>query len=64
MRQATHVAGIRPARYIGLDKTRLEHTAAAAAVNLLRLDAWWTGRPLDRTRTTHLHGSTHAPPSE
>ena len=28
--------------------------AAAAAVNLLRLDAWWTGKPLDRTRTTHL----------
>jgi transposase len=54
MRQATHVTGIRTARYIGLDKTRLEHTAAAAAVNLLRLDAWWTGRPLDRTRTTHL----------
>jgi hypothetical protein len=27
---------------------------AAAAVNLLRLDAWWTGKPLDRTRTTHL----------
>jgi hypothetical protein len=21
---------------------------------LLRLDAWWTGKPLDRTRTTHL----------
>jgi len=20
----------------------------------LRLDAWWTGQPLDRTRTTHL----------
>ena len=54
MRQATHVTGIRRARYIGLDKTRLEHAAAAAAVNLLRLDAWWTGRPLDRTRTTHL----------
>ena len=54
MRQATHVTGIRQARYLGLDKTRLEHTAAAAAVNLIRLDAWWTGRPLDRTRTTHL----------
>jgi transposase len=54
MRQATHVTGIRRARYLGLDKTRLEHNAAAAAVNLLRLDAWWTGRPLDRTRTTHL----------
>ena len=54
MRQATHVTGIRRARYTGLDKTRLEHAAAAAAVNLLRLDAWRTGRPLDRTRTTHL----------
>jgi transposase len=54
MRQATHVTGIRRARYIGLDKTRLEHAAAAAAVNLIRLDAWWTGRSLDRTRTTHL----------
>jgi len=54
MRQATHVTGIRRARYLGLPKTRLEHNAAAAAVNLIRLDAWWTGRPLDRTRTTQL----------
>ncbi len=54
MRQATHVTGIRDARYLGLAKTRLEHNAAAAAINLIRLDAWWTGRPLDRTRTTHL----------
>jgi len=52
--QATHVTGIRHARYLGLDKTRLEHNAAAAALNLIRLDAWWTGKPLDRTRTTHL----------
>jgi len=54
MRQATHVTGIRRARYLGLDKTRLEHNAAAAAINLIRLDAWWTGRPLDRTRITQL----------
>ncbi len=54
IRQATHVTGIRRARYPGLGKTRLEHAAAAAAVSLIRLDAWWTGRPLDRTRTTHL----------
>ena len=54
MRQATHVTGIRRARYLGLDKTRLEHNAAAAAINLIRLDAWRTGKPLDRTRTTHL----------
>ena len=52
--QATHVTGIRRARYLGLPKTSLEHAAAAAAVNLIRLDAWWTGKPLDRTRTTHL----------
>ena len=52
--QATHVTGIRHARYLGLPKTRLEHNAAAAALNLIRLDAWWTGKPLDRTRTTHL----------
>src|SRR6266702_3854541 len=52
--QATHVAGIRRARYLGLPKTRLEHNTAATAINLIRLDAWWTGKPLDRTRTTHL----------
>jgi len=52
--QAAHVTGIRRARYTGLPKTSLAHAAAAAAVNLIRLDAWWTGKPLDRTRTTHL----------
>lgn len=54
MRQTTHVTGIRRARYRGLAKTRLEHAIAATAINLIRLDAWWTGHPLDRTRTTHL----------
>ena len=52
--QATHVTGIRRARYLGLAKTRLEHLAAATAINCIRLDAWYTGKPLDRTRTTHL----------
>lgn len=32
----------------------LEHTLAAAAINMIRLDAYWTGHPLDRTRTSHL----------
>ena len=54
MRQATHVTGIRRARYLGLPKTQLEHTLAAAAINMIRLDAYWTGHPLDRTRTSHL----------
>jgi transposase len=52
--QAVNVTGIRRARYAGLAKTRLEHAFAATAINLIRLDAWWTGKPLDRTRTTHL----------
>jgi transposase len=52
--QATHVTGIRRARYLGLPKTRLQHIAAATAINLIRLDAWWTSTPLDRTRTTHI----------
>jgi transposase len=54
MRQATHVTGIRTARYRGLPKTSLEHTLAATAINIIRLEQYWTGRPLDRTRTTHL----------
>jgi transposase len=54
MRQSTHVTGIRTARYLGLDKTALEHNLAATAINMIRLDAYWTGHTLDRTRTTHL----------
>ncbi|CUU59740.1 Transposase [Parafrankia irregularis] len=54
IRQTTHVTGIRTARYRGLSKTSLEHTIAATAINMIRLDAYWTGKPLDRTRTTHL----------
>jgi len=41
MYQATNVAGIRRARYTGLDKTRLEHLAAATAINVVRLLAGW-----------------------
>jgi transposase len=61
MWQATHVTGIRRARYTGLAKTTLEHNAAAAAVNLIRLDAWHTGKPLDRTRTSCLQRLDLAP---
>jgi hypothetical protein len=54
MHQAATTTGIRHARYLGIDKTRLEHNLAAAAINLIRLDAYLTGRPLDRGRTSHL----------
>jgi transposase len=46
--------GARRARYRGLRKTRLDHVYMAAALNLLRLEAFWTGTPLDRRRTSHL----------
>jgi hypothetical protein len=52
--QAVATCGIRRTRYRGLPKTHLEHIHSAVALNLLRLDAWWSGRPLDRTRTGHL----------
>jgi hypothetical protein len=54
IRQGVAVTGMRRARYRGLNKTSLEHTYAAVALNLIRLGAWWNGHPLDRTRTSHL----------
>jgi hypothetical protein len=54
--QTVAVTGIRHARYTGTGtgKVDLEHAFAATAINLIRLDAWWTGTPLQRTRATHL----------
>ena len=46
--------GARRARYRGLPKTRLDHSYMACALNLLRLQAYWAGTPLDRQRTSHL----------
>nr|WP_260408642.1 transposase [Planomonospora venezuelensis] len=54
VRQAIAVCGLRRARYRGLKKVHLEHVFSAVALNLIRLDAWWNGHPLDRTRTSHL----------
>ena len=54
MHQAIAVTGARNARYKGLAKTHLEHVYSATALNLIRLDAWWNGHPLDRRRTSHL----------
>jgi hypothetical protein len=45
---------MRRARYRGLPKTRLEHVYSAVALNLIRLDTYWNGNALDRTRTSHL----------
>ncbi|WP_424712495.1 IS1182 family transposase [Kitasatospora acidiphila] len=52
--QAVAVTGIRRSRYTGLAKTNLANIFAATALNLIRLNAWWTASPLDRDRTSHL----------
>jgi transposase len=59
IRQAVAVTGMRRARYRGLPKTRLEHVYSAVALNLIRLDAYWNGNALDRTRTSHLTRLEH-----
>jgi transposase len=46
--------GARRARYRSLANTRLDHAFMAVALNLLRLNAYWNGHPLDRQRTSHL----------
>jgi transposase len=49
--------GLRRARYLGLDKVRLQHTVTAAALNLVRLTRWIMGVPIASTRVspfTHL----------
>jgi transposase len=53
MHQAT-AHGARRTRYRGMPRTRLDHVNMACALNLLRLEAYWTGTPLDRQRTSHL----------
>jgi transposase len=52
--QATAATGLRRSRYLGLPKTHLAHVITATAINLIRMDAWWTGTPPGRTRTSHL----------
>ncbi|MDF6042239.1 IS1182 family transposase [Streptomyces sp. JH14] len=50
--QGVQAFGMRRSRYRGLAKTRLQHHLTGAAINLARLDAWLTGRPLARTRVS------------
>ncbi|BAJ29096.1 hypothetical protein KSE_32865 [Kitasatospora setae KM-6054] len=50
--QAVQAFELRRSRYRGLAKTQLQHHLTGAAINLTRLDAWLTGRPLARTRVS------------
>lgn len=48
--QAVRAFDLRRCRYIGLAKTKLQHVFTAIAINVVRFDAWATGRPFAKTR--------------
>jgi len=52
--QGLRCFGLRQCRYIGLAKTRLQHVATAAAMNIDRLAAWLDGRPHAKARTSRF----------
>lgn len=52
--QGIRAFGLRQARYLGLAKTHLQHILTAAAMNLVRFDAWVSGKPRAKTRTSHF----------
>lgn len=52
--QGTRAFELREARYAGLAKTKLQHVASAVAINVQRLDDWWTGTPRAQTRRSAL----------
>jgi transposase len=48
--QGVRAFELRRSRYIGVAKTHLQHVATAAAIDLARLEAWWTGGTRAPTR--------------
>lgn len=52
--QGIRACGLRQARYIGLAKTRLQHIAIAAAINLTRAVFWISDVPKAQTRISHF----------
>lgn len=52
--QAIRRCGLRRCRYLGLAKTRLQHVATAAALNVVRAAEWAAGTPPAPTRQSAL----------
>ena len=52
--QGIRLSALRQARYIGLAKTRLQHILTAAAINIVRFDAWLTDTPFAQTRISRF----------
>ena len=52
--QAVATCDLRHARYRGLAQTRLQHLLTGAAMNVVRLAAWFAERPRATTRPSRL----------
>jgi hypothetical protein len=52
--QAVRTLGLRRTRYFGLAKTSLQHVFTAAAINLIRVDAFLEGKKTAKTRTSRF----------
>lgn len=52
--QGVRAFDLRQARYIGLEKTHLQHLLIATAINLTRLLAWLMGVPRDSSRVSRF----------
>ena len=52
--QGVRSFGLRRSRYVGLEKTRLQHIATAVAMNISRLWNWWQEIPKAQTRISHF----------
>jgi transposase len=50
--QGVRAMGLRRSRYIGQERTHLQHLATAAAMNIVRLMRWLDGEPHAQTRTS------------
>jgi transposase len=50
--QGVRTMGLRRSRYIGQERTHLQHVATAAALNIVRLMRWLDGEPHAKTRRT------------
>ena len=48
--QGIRTMGLRRSRYIGQERTHLQHVATAAAINVVRLIRWLGGVPHAKTR--------------
>jgi transposase len=48
--QGVRTMGLRRSRYIGQERTHLQHVATAAAINVVRLIRWLSGIPHAKTR--------------